>query len=272
MRKFYLSVCFLFLLAPVAAQQITRVMVQGQLTAPPGEDLEGISVYNRSSQKGTISEIDGSFQLEMAANDRVLITALQFQSFTVIIDEGVIENKSLKIYLNPNLNQLEEVIVRPYDLTGNVEVDVGRVKVYDFDTALSFDYQSMEFEYDFKDDAQSRIRNVVSEEVSNLNVMQYGFTPLGILEFIGKDRKKRRQAKELSSIQSEELVATVLRQRYNVYFFEDSYSIPQTRYDDFIYFVQEQGIPEGYLKAENEIRLLGFLKQQSTLYLERTED
>ena len=176
------------------------------------------------------------------------------------------------VHLNPNLNQLEEVIVRPYDLTGNVEVDVGRVKVYDFDTALSFDYQSMEFEYDFKDDAQSRIRNVVSEEVSNLNVMQYGFTPLGILEFIGKDRKKRRQTKALSAIQSEEIVATVLRQRYNVYFFEDSYSIPQTRYDDFIYFVQEQGIPEGYLKPENEIRLLGFLKQQSTLYLERTED
>ncbi|MDC7998565.1 carboxypeptidase-like regulatory domain-containing protein [Gilvibacter sediminis] len=272
MQNFYLLFLFVFSALTVSAQEITRVIVKGELSAPIGEDLEGISIYNRSAQEGTITAKDGTFTLKMATNDRILVTALQFQSFTVIIDEGVIENKSIKIYLNPNVNLLEEVIVRPYDLTGNVEVDIGRVKVYDFDSALTFDYQSMEFEYDFKDDSQSRIRNVVSEEVSNLNVMQYGFTPLGILQFIGKDRKKRRQQQELNNLQSDEQVATVLRQRYNVYFFEDSFDIPQLRYDDFIYFVQEQGIPEGYLKPENEIRLLGFIKQQSTLYLERIKD
>lgn len=256
----------------VFGQEITRVLVKGKLTAPIGEDIEGISIYNRSSEVGTVSQEDGTFELKMAENDRVLITALQFQAFTVIIDKGIIDNRSLNIYLNPSVNLLEEVIVRPYDLTGNVQVDVGRVKVYDFDSKLSLDYKTLEFESDFQDDAQSRIRDVVSEEVSNLNMMQYGFTPLGFLNFLSKDKKKDRRDRSLIKLEKQESVSTSLRQRYNVYYFKEAYKIPEERYDDFIYFVQEQGLPEGYLKSENEIRLLTFLKQQSIIYLERIKD
>ena len=112
---------------------------------------------------------------------------------------------------------------------------------------------------------------MVSEEASNLNIVQYGFNPLGILNFLGggsKDKKDRKLVK----LERDEGVATNLRQRYNVYYFNEAYGIPEERYDDFIYFVQEQGLPEGYLKPENEIRLLAFLKEQSTLYLDRIKD
>lgn len=262
----------LLLVAGIASgQEIDRTMIKGKLTAPPGEDVEGISIYNRSSQEGTVSQADGTFELKMAENDRVLFTALQFQAFTVIIDKGVIDSESLSIYLNPNVNLLEEVIVRPYDLTGNVSVDVNRVKVYDFDSRLSLDYTTVEYNYSFQDDAQTRVREVISEEASNLNLVQYGFNPLGILDFIG-GKKKKSKDRTLAKLQRDEGVATVLRQRYNVYYFKESFNIPEARYDDFIYFVQEQGVPEGFLEPQNEILLLTFLKQESIIYLERAAD
>lgn len=269
MLKFNLLYLFLFMVTVAGAQEIERTVIKGKLTAPPGEDIEGISIYNRSSQDGTVSLADGTFELKMGENDRVLFTALQFQPFTVIIDKGVIENGTLTIYLNPSVNLLEEVIVRPYNLTGDVQVDVNRVKVFDFDTSLNLDYTSVEYNYNFQDDARSRIRDVVSEEASNLNLVQYGFTPLGILDFLGAGKKKPKKDPTLAKLEHDEGVATILRQRYNVYYFKDAYKIPEVRYDDFIYFVQEQGVPEGFLEPKNEILLLSFLKQESVIYLER---
>lgn len=79
-------------------------MVQGEIIVPKGDDREQISVYNVSSQKGTVTDVDGRFELAVATNDRVLISALQFQSFTVVVDEGVINAKVMRVYMNPAIN------------------------------------------------------------------------------------------------------------------------------------------------------------------------
>lgn len=44
---------YILLFSPfiVFSQQIERVMIAGSITAPPGEDLGAISIYNVSSQK-----------------------------------------------------------------------------------------------------------------------------------------------------------------------------------------------------------------------------
>lgn len=123
---------FLFVIsAPlVLAQDIDRVKVQGKIHVPEGEDAEGISVYNSSSQKGTITDYDGSFEIEVAENDRLRIFALQYQPFTAVVDKGIIERKELNIYVNQAVTQLDEVIVSPYDLSGNIRADVEKIPTY----------------------------------------------------------------------------------------------------------------------------------------------
>ena len=253
-------------------QEIDRIVIKGQVTAPVGEDVEGISIYNVSAQDGTVTQIDGTFEIAVAENDRVLVTALQFQKFTVIVDAGVVDNKRMAIYLNPSVNTLEEVIVRPYDLTGTITADVARIKVVDFDSKMDLSYQALEYDNDFRDDAQSSIRGNAAEEAIGGKYIQYGFNPLGFLGllFPNKDKEKGRINK--NDIRSREALINGLRQRYNVYFFETEFGIDALKVDDFLYFVDEQGITARLLKSENEIELLSFLKKQSEVYKTRAKE
>ncbi len=271
MLKNQLLIMILLFTCSVMGQEIERIVINGQVTAPVGDDVEGISIYNISSQEGTITLLDGSFEIEVAENDRVLVTALQFQRFTIIVDQGVISHKRMAIYLNPSVNALEEVIVRPYDLTGMIEVDIARVKVVDFDSKMDFSYEALEYNHNFTDDAQSRVEGNIAEQAVNGEGLQYGFNPLGFLGLIFPDKNKSKRDSS-KDIRQREAIATGLRQRYNVYFFETVFGIEPLKVDDFIYFIDDQGISATMLKPENEIELLSYLHKQSEVYKSRAEE
>lgn len=261
MRRLLLFLGLLAVLSPLHAQEIDRVVIEGTIKAPVGEDVEGINVYNVSSQKGTVTSQTGQFQLEVAENDRVLITALQFQEFTVIVDKGVVETKNMGIYLNPAINQLEEVIVRPYDLSGNIVADVKRIKTSVITPEWDLSYEALEFGYKFAPDRQTSIRGNVAEEALNHNP-QTGANILGLVGLLFN--KKKSSTREIFT--SKEMVTKALRQRYSNAYITETFAIPSVYVNDFIYFAEEKGIDAQLLKSENEIELLEFLRKQSEQY------
>jgi len=48
---------YLFIIHSLASfsQDIARVTIEGKITAAKGEDVEGINIYNKTTQKGTIT-------------------------------------------------------------------------------------------------------------------------------------------------------------------------------------------------------------------------
>lgn len=251
------------------AQDIERIKIQGKVTAPKGEDVEGVSIYNVSSQKGTISSVDGEFTIEVAENDRLLVSALQFSSFTVIIDQGVIINKRLGIYLNPVVNQLEEVIVRPYDLSGNVLVDVGRIKTANIVPEWDLSYESLEFNYEFSADQYTSVKGNKAEEAFYNAQQQANLNFVGLAGLLFP-KKKRKNTRVINTERN--LVAKNLRQRFSNSYISDVFGISEENANEFIYFVEENGMRTDMLKANNEILLLDFMYQKSEDFLKQTEE
>ena len=110
----------------LVGQTINRVEVHGFMYANTN-DIEGVAIYNTSSSKGTITNEKGEFVLEVAENDVIEISALQFEAQTVTITKEVIESKSLKIYLVEQVNQLNEVTVGN-KLTGDLLKDINNIE------------------------------------------------------------------------------------------------------------------------------------------------
>ncbi len=253
----------------VSSQDIDRVLIDGKITAPAQEDLEGITIYNTSSQKGTVTDVSGEFKIEVGENDRLLITALQFQSFTVVVEEGIVNTRTIIIFLNPAINQLTEVIVRPYDLSGNIRVDVNRIKTY-APLELDLSYENMEFGYDFVPDAQTTIRGNAAEEALNSNALKNGINFISILGglaslFIPKTTYKY-------GISERQALTTNLKQRFSPEFISKTFEIPAENAFDFLYFVEENGIELQLLKPENEMLLMEVLLQQSLIYKQKLEE
>src|SRR5690606_22967802 len=77
--------------------------------------------------KGTITNEKGGFLLEVAENDVIEISALQFETQTVTVSKEVVESKSLKIYLQEHVNKLAEVTVGN-KLTGDLLKDINNIE------------------------------------------------------------------------------------------------------------------------------------------------
>ena len=65
--KTFLSISFMFFFLAVTAQD--RVLVNGEITVPVGEDPDGIAVVNNTAMRATVADDAGRFQLRMAAGD-----------------------------------------------------------------------------------------------------------------------------------------------------------------------------------------------------------
>ncbi len=276
MQKFLL---FLIFIVPFVglSQQIERVIVEGFISAPPGEDLEAISIYNVSSQKGTITNEKGEFTLEVAVNDRVLFSALQFQKFTVIVDEGIVANRVMKIYVNPAILELDEIIVRPHDLTGNIRVDASRIKTSKPPVSLNLSWEDLEYGFEFSDDKSSGVRNSALDKTSKMATEHIGTVNLlGFVGLIGKSLFKSQKSSTekqspLERAQLSDVSYTAIYQRFPKTFFTDFLQIPEERIENFIYFSIENGFTVDLLKETNELKLMDFFEKQSKIYLKTTE-
>jgi hypothetical protein len=267
LKKLLLTI---ILLLPICllAQDIERIIISGKVTAPKGEDIEGITIYNVSSQKGTVTSPEGIFALKVAENDRVSVTALQFSTFIVIVDKGVIDNKRMGIYLNPVVNQLEEVIVRPYDLLGNVTADVNKIKTANVVPQWDLSYESLEFEFEFSADQYTSVKGNKAAEAYFNGQQQNALDFVGLAGLLFP-KKKKKTFKDIN--EDKNYITRSLRQRFSNSYLSSKFGIEEEQSNDFIYYVEENGMQASWLKEENEIRLLDFMYQKSKAYKDLRE-
>ena len=267
--KLKLAISLFFFQTLLFAQQIERVEVSGKITAPQGEDVEGISVYNISSQKGTVTDLTGAFTLKVAEFDHVQITALQFKSFKVVVTATDIDLKELRVYLNPNVNQLDPVTISQHNLSGYLDIDAKNIKTSVFTQELDLSYETMEFKYNFENDGQSPVTGNAAEKAIGVNSV-----PVASVDVIKLIQlflpKRKRSVQELVNLRRD--LANVLLERYTHDYFVETFGIPYNQVNDFVFFTEENGLTASMLKPANEIELLAYLFEQSETYKKRLAD
>jgi len=98
-----------------------KAVVQNAQTDQP---MESVHVVNLNEVVGTITNERGEFSIPAKVNDTLYITFLGFKSQKVRVTNDMFKFKETKISLTELAYALEEVIVRPYSLTGYLEIDV----------------------------------------------------------------------------------------------------------------------------------------------------
>src|SRR5690606_6123436 len=264
MAKKLLFLLLIISSSSIFAQNIERTKISGKIHVPKGDDSEGISVYNVSSQKGTITNPDGIFEIEVAENDRVEITALQYQSFTVVIDKGIVEQKRMNIFMNPAINQLDEVVVRPYDLSGNINVDVKKIPTYSVTKDLGLFNYNLKYGNDLTPDAQTKIAGNAAEEALHGNTLTNGANILGLLAgAVSLLLPKRDKTTPAQKLETANAVGNNMQQRFSRSYIASTFDIPEDKAVDFLYYAQENGMEQRLLKPENEMELIEFLLKKS---------
>ncbi len=94
------------------------------------DDVEksGIVVINKNSGGKVITNKDGYFQIGVRLNDSIYLRSVQIKTHYIIINEDVFKSDSIKVNLEPLVNQLSNVTVKPYDLSGDLMSDIKKVE------------------------------------------------------------------------------------------------------------------------------------------------
>jgi TonB-linked SusC/RagA family outer membrane protein len=102
------------------AQSVFRL--QGSVKSTVGETLPGVSILVEGQSRGTVSDIDGLFSIEVNGSETLVFSAIGFVSKSVPVNN----QSQLQIALAEDTQQLNEVVVIGYgsveksDLTGAV--------------------------------------------------------------------------------------------------------------------------------------------------------
>lgn len=104
--------------------------LKGRITSD-SLDVEGIHVMNTSRNISTITNKVGFFKIEAKLNDTLLFSAIQYKMKTIILTPEVYFQEEILVKLEEKINKLPEVVVRPYNLSGNLANDMKSINTDD---------------------------------------------------------------------------------------------------------------------------------------------
>lgn len=107
----------------VLVQAQTSKILEGKVSSADG-DVAATHVLNLSTKKATITDINGHFSIHVSINDTLQFSAIQFKKKTVVVTAKILDSKQIIIRLDDALEELDEVIVTPYSLTGDITKDI----------------------------------------------------------------------------------------------------------------------------------------------------
>ncbi|MHA7843568.1 MAG: carboxypeptidase-like regulatory domain-containing protein [Winogradskyella sp.] len=254
----------------IYGQDIERISVNGRISVA-SEDKEGVTVYNLSSNKGTITDENGDFQINVALNDILEFSALQFKDFTVIITKDIIKSKKLTVILVEEVNKLDEVVILPFGLTGNINADLENVRTYN----VSLDYvyfgldhlEDFEFSADYKTEAENVAFNENNPRVDNmLNIVNLaGFIVSQVVNIENEDETNAEKA-----INKTPFKETL--DKYSINYIHTNFDIPLEQVGAFIDYVEKEGVDEALLEEDKEMQFLERITQLSKSFLKEKSE
>jgi len=104
-----------------------NILIDGEVFSEDIGAIEGLHVINKTQNKKTTTNANGKFSIEVAVNDVLEISSVQYKKVSLVITETHIKNKRIVFYLEIQVNELAEVKIGN-TLTGNLYQDIATSK------------------------------------------------------------------------------------------------------------------------------------------------
>jgi hypothetical protein len=257
-----LLVLFVFCVSFSAiSQNINRENINGKIIVE-GSDIEGVTIYNASSEIGTVTDEKGEFTMAVALNDLIEIRGLEYKNIDFRVNESILESKKMNVFLIEEINKLDEIIITTKRLTGNLKADLKNVKTFNPKrNDIYFGIKNKDT-YNFGDVENSTIKNpgtVPQALVNGLNIVNV-VDQLLIPLF-------RTEVKNKKVVGISEVPSKSIKYYLGANFLIENFNIPEHRVEEFIRYVEDETFDFDLLNYGHEIEFLELLSKKSKTFL-----
>jgi hypothetical protein len=250
------------------AQGIERKVLRG-IVVVDSFDVENITVRNISSNVGSKTDIDGKFSIRARATDTLFFESPSFISQKYILTQKDFWKEELEIRLHVKITELDELVITPYTLSGNLIEDTKRIQVYGDGFAVIDAKKIMHYEDDVRSGApiNSALPSVFAPNGSNFNFLALGAGLVSLFikpSFSKSHSKKVYEERRIKNLQSKSY-SDHLFERFSHNFFVETLKIKNDDIPMFMSF-SELNVYElsPLLKPENELKLIEYLIKKAS--------
>lgn len=131
MKKIGLLLFFLTVSGFLFSQEGNHLIKGTVLNDANDVPIENVHIVNMNQVVGAVTKEDGSFTIPARVNDTLFFSYLGFKSIRVRVTNDWFRFGDIKIKMTELGIALEEVVLRPVQLTGYLEVDARIIPIYD---------------------------------------------------------------------------------------------------------------------------------------------
>jgi hypothetical protein len=257
MRIFTFLICLTFGISAFG-QGSTREILRGQIVSD-SIDAERVTIYNKTSSRGAVSDDLGFFTIYARVSDTLVFSSVNLKPVSLVLTQVDFDVQVMRVKLDVFVNELDEVIVSPRSLSGDLAKDDKNLKV----TRIQSDINPLKAsDIQIVDDFQSTARNIA--------MPNDGSIPLG-MDFVrmGKDflrlfRKDKGDAK--IDYTSDKVFTELAQERFTYFFFTETLGLQQDEIGLFLNYCESDPKLKGLLSPSKEFELIDFLISKGTEY------
>ncbi|MEX0313781.1 MAG: carboxypeptidase-like regulatory domain-containing protein [Allomuricauda sp.] len=240
------------------AQTQTEKELKGRVYSV-NKDVVGVVVQNINSTKAVITDVNGNFSIPVRLNDTLVFSAVQFKRKVLPIGSELFNSRFISVPLEEFVNQLDEVVVRPYNLSGDLNQDLDGLQLEKDVSAEALGLPNAHA----KIPTQSE-RKLYEATAGKFNVGMILNPPIGALinEITGRSKMLRNRVK---------VDKTYARTQRVQGFYVDSLfvatlKIPFEKIDDFMYFCEVDDEFQTVVDSKDKLKIWDFMVVKSRAY------
>lgn len=239
---------YIFLLLPIflSAQ---NTFLKGKIYADSISEYQ-VNVINTTQKVGRVSSPKGEFKIKAHLGDSILFTSLQHRTYTMKVDKANLENTT-SIFLELQVNELPEVTLNQYQLSGDLTKDIKNVRV-DFVDQRQFGF------------GVPRQLDKIDREIYTANTSSGGIPLVPLINWISGETKRLENRKENAIVDYNK--NKVLR-RVDESLITIDLKIPKMYIEDFTYFCAEDENTMIIVNQNDPLATIDELKLKAIAYL-----
>lgn len=238
----------IFCLISFCAQSQNDV-VNGKIYADSLETYQ-VNIINIDQELGQVSSKSGNFEIPAQLGDSILFTSLQHKTYTLKVEEKHFKTKT-SIFMEMQINELDEVVLTEYDLSGDLGKDIEQVKT------------------DYLDQRQfgfNKPRRLSPEKRALYTATSSGGgVPLDyiIMSLNGQMKKLRQRIENAELKNNQQRILASMPYK----FFEEDLEIDPKFHEDFAYYCAENKDFMSTFSKNDKLLLIEAFKTQAVDYI-----
>ena len=177
--------------------QLIKGTIKSENSTKP---IGNANIINVNMMKGAVSDQKGNFEIMARINDTLHVSFLGFKSINVKVTNDWVKNKTQEISLTEKAYALEEIIIRPYILTGFLDIDI---KLIPTKENYRYGIAGSELGYEAGEFSPNAFGKVLGSLLNPADALY---------KFFGK---KPRELKRLKEMKKDDILRSLLETKYD---------------------------------------------------------